>query len=73
MFYLNYDANPNANPWKDPIGSIVKVWKGMEHTITKPRDLSTAWTGVMSRLTGKRPATGVPGRSALITDLVSKK
>src|SRR5579883_2359614 len=51
VFYLNYDANPASNPWRDMIGSMVKVWSGAEYTISRPRDLFNAWSEVMARLT----------------------
>ena len=57
VFYLTYDAHPAAHPWQDIIGNAVRVWRGAEFTITKPRDLSPAWTEVMSRLTARTPAT----------------
>jgi hypothetical protein len=50
VFYLTYIADPISNPWKDLIGSAVKLWKGLEYTITRPRDLFTAWNDVMSRI-----------------------
>lgn len=67
VFYLNYDANPVTNPWQDLIGSVVKLWKGKEYTISKPRDLSTAWAEVMSRFPDNIPTTDV------ISNLVPKK
>ena len=67
VFYLNYDASPATNPWQDLIGSVVKLWKGKEYTITRPRDLSTAWAEVMSRFPDNLPMTDV------ITNLVPKK
>jgi hypothetical protein len=64
LFYMNYNLNPQANPWRDAIGNAVKVLKGAEYTITKPRDLFTAWAEIMGRVvklkfgrTGSRPAT----------------
>jgi hypothetical protein len=72
-FYLNYDANPAANPWQDLIGSVVKFWKGKEYTITKPRDLSMAWSEVMSRLAANLSAMSATGQNAVISDLVPKK
>ena len=73
VFYLTYDAHPAANAWPDVIGNAVRVWKGAEFTITKPRDPSAAWTEVMSRLTAKTPATRVTSRPGLVTDLVPHK
>lgn len=50
VFYMNYNLSPQQNPWRDPIGSVVKHLRGSEYTITRPRDLWTAWTDIMSRV-----------------------
>jgi hypothetical protein len=51
IFYLNYNFNPRNNPWRDAIGSALKVYKGLEYTITLPRDLGAAMTDMMFRMT----------------------
>jgi hypothetical protein len=50
MFYMNYNLNPQTNPWRDAIGSAVRYFKGAEYTISRPRDLFFAWTDIMSRI-----------------------
>jgi hypothetical protein len=50
VFYMNYNLNPQANPWRDAIGNAVKYFKGAEYTISKPRDLFIAWSEIMSRI-----------------------
>jgi hypothetical protein len=50
VFYMNYNLNPQVNPWRDAIGSAVKTMKGSEFTISRPRDLFFAWTEIMSRI-----------------------
>lgn len=50
VFYMNYNLNPQVNPWRDAIGSAVKTLKGSEFTISRPRDLFFAWTEIMSRI-----------------------
>ncbi|MFN0170500.1 MAG: acetyltransferase [Bryobacteraceae bacterium] len=50
VFYMNYNFNPQANPWRDAIGNAVKFFKGQEFTISRPRDLWFAWTEIMSRI-----------------------
>ena len=50
VFYMNYNLNPQANPWRDAIGSAVKYFKGAEFTITRPRDLFFAWSEIMGRI-----------------------
>jgi len=47
VFYLNYNLDPQSIPWRDAIGSVVKQWKGLEFTITRPRDLLHSWSEIM--------------------------
>ena len=62
LFYMNYNVDPQAVPWRDAIGSAVKYLKGVEYTISRPRDLWNAWGDIMSRIVksrlGKRAANG---------------
>jgi hypothetical protein len=50
VFYMNYNLSPQQNPWRDPIGNVVKRLRGYEYTITRPRDLWTSWSDIMSRI-----------------------
>ncbi len=50
VFYMNYNANPQAVPWRDAIGTAVKYLKGAEYTISRPRDLFFAWSEIMGRI-----------------------
>ena len=50
VFYMNYNFNPQSNPWRDAIGTTVKFFKGAEFTISRPPDLWRAWTEIMSRI-----------------------
>jgi hypothetical protein len=50
VFYMNYNANPQMNPWRDAIGTAVRFLKGAEYTISRPRDLFFAWTEIMGRI-----------------------
>jgi hypothetical protein len=50
VFYMNYNLNPHANPWRDAIGTAVKYFKGFEYTISRPRDLWYAWSDIISRI-----------------------
>ena len=59
VFYLNYNLWPVQNPWRDPIGNIVKRLRGYEYTITRPRDLWTSWSDVMSRIVKLKLVTTV--------------
>ncbi len=50
LFYMNYNLTPQQNPWRDPIGTLVKRLRGYEYTITRPRDLWNSWSDIMSRI-----------------------
>ena len=54
VFYVNYNLNPQAMPWRDSIGHAVKLFKGTEYTITKPRDLWFSVTEMVSRIVKSR-------------------
>jgi hypothetical protein len=65
VFYMNFNLNPQVNPWRDAIGSAVKHLKGHEYTISRPRDLWYAWTEIMSRIMNFRLAKQNPGASQI--------
>jgi len=50
VFYMNYNVDPQAAPWRDAIGNAVKYLKGIQYNINRPRDLWNAWTDMMSRI-----------------------
>jgi hypothetical protein len=50
VFYMNYALNPAAVPWRDAISRAVKVFKGTEYTISRPRDLWFAMSEMVSRI-----------------------
>jgi hypothetical protein len=60
VFYMNYNLHPQTTPWRDAIGNAVKYFKGIEYTISRPRDLWFAWGDIMSHIVrlrvGRRPA-----------------
>jgi len=62
LFYMNYTVDPQSVPWRDAIGNAVKYLKGVEYTISRPRDLWNAWGDIMSRIVksrlSKRAANG---------------
>ncbi|MBZ5725343.1 MAG: acetyltransferase [Acidobacteriia bacterium] len=60
VFYMNYNLNPQANPWRDAIGNAVHSLKGLEFTISRPRDLFFAWSEIIGRIVKSkvRPGTG---------------
>jgi hypothetical protein len=47
---MNYNPNPQQVPWKDSISHAVRVMKGTEYTISRPRDLWYATSEMMSRV-----------------------
>lgn len=60
VFYMNYNLYPQANPWRDAIGVAVKRLKGFEYTISRPRDLSVAWSDIVSRIIKQKGGTPGP-------------
>lgn len=60
VFYMNFNLNPQANPWRDAIGNAVKHLKGTEYTISRPRDLWFAWSEIMSRIVKAHVAKPAP-------------
>jgi hypothetical protein len=50
VFYMNYNLNPQVNPWRDAIGSAVKALRGAEFTIARPRDLFFSWADIVGRI-----------------------
>jgi hypothetical protein len=63
IFYISYNLNPAANPWRDAIGSAVKYLKGMEFTISRPRDLFFAWSEIMGRIVRGKSGAAVAGNA----------
>ena len=54
VFYMNYNLYPQANPWRDAIGHMVKALKGYEYTISRPRDMWIAVSDAVSRIVKSR-------------------
>ncbi len=50
VFYLNYAVNPQAIPWRDSIGRAVRIFRGTEYTISRPRDLWFSFSEMVSRI-----------------------
>ena len=50
VFYMNYALNPAAVPWRDSISRAIRVFKGTEYTISRPRDLWFAMTEMVGRI-----------------------
>jgi hypothetical protein len=56
VFYMNYALNPQAVPWRDSISRAVKVFKGTEYTISRPRDLWFAVSEMVTRIVKSKHA-----------------
>lgn len=56
VFYLNYNLNPQAAPWRDSIGQAVKRLHGTEFTISRPRDLWNSTSEIVSRIVKSKQA-----------------
>lgn len=50
LFYMNFDVDPQATPWRDAVGRVVKFFKGREYTISGPRDLWSAVSEMVSKI-----------------------
>ena len=50
VFYMTYNLNPQHNPWRDSIGNAVRILKGIEYTISRPKDLWNAVTEIVSKV-----------------------
>jgi hypothetical protein len=50
VFYLNYNLDPRAVPWKDSISHAIRVFKGTEYTISRPRDLWASTSEMFGRI-----------------------
>ncbi|MEZ5351027.1 MAG: acetyltransferase [Bryobacteraceae bacterium] len=64
VFYMNYILNPYATPWRDTIGNAVKFFKGVEYTISRPRDLWFAVSEIMGKILNFRNAKQVAAVSS---------
>lgn len=62
VFYMNYNLNPQAIPWRDAIGKAIRPFRGTEFSISRPRDLWFAVAEVVSRVVKSSQA----GASALV-------
>ncbi len=54
VFYMNYNLNPQAVPWKDAISHTVHFFRGYEYTISRPRDLWFAVSEMVAKIVKSR-------------------
>jgi hypothetical protein len=65
VFYMNYNLNPQAVPWKDAISHTVRFFRGYEYTISRPRDLWFAISEMVSKIVksrNARPTASISGQ-----------
>lgn len=58
VFFMNYNLAPQQAPWRDMIGTVVRKVRGVEYTISRPRDLWTSWTDIMGRMSKLKLVAG---------------
>jgi hypothetical protein len=64
VFYMNYTLNPQSTPWRDSISRAVRVFKGTEYTISRPRDLFFSVSEMVTRIVKWKHGRGVSPASA---------
>jgi hypothetical protein len=50
VFYVNYNLYPQDLPWRDTVSHAVKMLRGTEYTISRPRDLWFTVSEMVSRI-----------------------
>lgn len=63
VFYLNYNLYPQQIPWRDSIGHAVKHFRGLEFTISRPRDLWFAVSEIVNKIDRARQSRRSPSVS----------
>jgi hypothetical protein len=64
VFYMNYNLNPQAVPWRDAISHTVRFFRGYEYTISRPRDLWFAVSEMVSKIVKSRNGRPAPSISS---------
>jgi hypothetical protein len=64
VFYMNYNLYPQAIPWKDSVSHAVKLFRGTEYTISRPRDLWFAISEMVSRIVKSKHGRSTASASA---------
>jgi hypothetical protein len=64
VFYMNYNLNPQAVPWKDSISHAIKAFRGTEYTISRPRDLWFSTSEMVNRISRSKRARATSAGSA---------
>ena len=55
VFYLIYNTDPYVYPWRDAISNVLKIYKGLEYTISLPKDFGRAMKDMLERVSGREP------------------
>jgi hypothetical protein len=64
VFYMNYNLNPQAQPWRDSIGRAVQFFRGTEFTISRPRDLWYAVSEMVARIVKSKHGRSISAMSS---------
>lgn len=64
VFYMNYNLHPQQIPWTDAIGRAVKIFKGTEYTISRPRDLWNSVTEMITRVVKSKQGKSLAASSS---------
>jgi hypothetical protein len=67
VFYMNYNLNPQAVPWKDSISHAIKPFKGVEYTISRPRDLWLSTSEMLNRIIRSRRQRSVASAAVALS------
>ncbi len=67
VFYLVYNTDPYVHPWRDAISGVLRIYRGLEYTISLPKDFGRAMKDMMGRVTGPRQSS----RNALVEPAVT--
>jgi hypothetical protein len=51
---MNYILSPQTVPWKDSISHAIRIFKGTEFTISRPRDLWFSTSDMVSRIVRRK-------------------
>lgn len=62
VFYLIYNTDPYVHPWQDAISGVIKIYRGLEYTVSLPKDFGRAMKDMMGRVIGQQQVS----RNALI-------
>jgi hypothetical protein len=65
VFYMNYNLDPQATPWKDSISHAIRIFRGTEYTISRPRDLWFSTVEMFGRIVRSKHERAISALSAI--------